>query len=144
MRVVLFIFLWQLIHLYWLTTDVVFMRLTGTSFFTPTPAWQFLIIFADFVEIPTLVAATVWYAHSLRKKFNRKDMLMILLINSQWFHIFWITDEFIVREFASVVSTSLWLGWFAIALDYLELPAIFDLSRQFSRQMFKKREVASV
>ena len=138
-RLVLFIFLWQLIHLYWLTTDVVLLRLTGTSLFTPTPVWQFLIILADFAEIPTLIAATVLYAHALRKKFNWKDTVMLILINSQWLHIFWITDEFVVREFASAVSTSLWLSWFAIALDYLEFPAIFDLSRQFLRQISGKK-----
>ena len=143
-RFVLFIFLWQLIHLYWLTTDVVLLRLTGTSFFTPTPVWQFLIILADYVEIPTLIAATVLYAHSLRKKFNRKDVLMLILINSQWLHIFWITDEFVVSQLSTAVSTSLWLSWFAIGIDYLELPAIFDLSRQFLRQVFKKKEPISV
>lgn len=140
LALVLFIFLWQLIHLWWLTTDVVLIRLTGTSFFTPTPAWQFLIILADFVEIPTLIAATVLYAHSFRKKFNGKDALMLVLINSQWLHLFWITDEFVVKQFATAVSTSLWLSWVAIAIDYLELPAIVDLSRQFLRSLLKKRE----
>ncbi len=51
---------------------------------------------------------------------------MILLINSQWLHIFWITDEILLEQ--GILSP--FLAWLAILIDYLELPVIFDTMKR--------------
>jgi hypothetical protein len=54
---------------------------------------------------------------------------MLLLVDVQLFHIFWITDEMILeRNTLDPV-----LAWVAIAIDYLELPVIVDTIRRALR-----------
>lgn len=128
------LFLLQLIHLYWLTTDVVFQRLFGDSLFSPDGVLYYLILFVDYTEIPALLGVSLIYLNELRKGFSWKPLLFLLFLNSQWLHIFWITDEFVVNEFTGeTAATSLpaWLAWIAIMIDYLELPVIYDTVRKF-------------
>jgi hypothetical protein len=123
------LFTWQLWHLYWLTTAVVFPRLFGVSLFNPSRLVEILILSADFAEIPALIGATLLYLAEIRRRgYSAKNLGLIFLINTQWLHIFWITDEFIVEHMAghSLVSLPLWLAWIAILIDYLELPVIYD------------------
>lgn len=81
-----------------------------------------LLISVDYVEIPALLAASLLYMQDIRQKgVHFKALLFLVLINSQWLHIFWITDELVVGG-----QLPLWLSWTAIALDYLELPVIID------------------
>lgn len=122
-----FFFILQLFHLYWLTTDVVIVRLSGQDYFNWTPFWELLITMVDYAEIPALIGGTILY---------RKNLKYLLLINSQWLHIFWITDEFVLDTLLGKQSASLlpiWLAWIAIAIDYLELPVIFDTIRKTIR-----------
>ena len=59
----------QLIHLYWLTADVVIQRITGESMLgVPhgSPLFIFFIII-DYIEIPALVAGLTYYALSIYK-----------------------------------------------------------------------------
>ncbi|MEK7517320.1 MAG: hypothetical protein AAB583_02130 [Patescibacteria group bacterium] len=135
-----FLFLWQLIHLYWLTVDVVLLKLFGVYLFHLTQFWQYAIIIVDYTEIPSLILVSFIYVHSLSKKFSWKSVLFLLLLNSQWVHLFWITDEFVVRAFLeeAYADIPLWLAWVAILIDYLELPVIFDTLKKFFVSLRKR------
>lgn len=60
--------------------------------------------------------------------------MMFLFINSQWLHILWITDEYVIEAFTDIhtaLAIPPLLAWTAIAIDYLELPVIFDTTKKF-------------
>ncbi len=129
------LFLLQLVHLYWLSTDVVAHRLTGESWFSPGGFLRYAILIVDYTEIPALVGVSLVYVNELRKGFNLRSALYLLFLNSQWLHIFWITDEFVLGEFTAEGTPSdlpAWLAWVAILIDYLELPVIFDTLRKLA------------
>jgi hypothetical protein len=124
-------FVLQLGHLYWLTSDVVLFRLTGRSFFDVSGAWQLLIAVVDYLEVPALVTTSFVYINDIRKGDVRRGLTYLLLLNSQWIHLLWITDEFVVQQFGvSGVGVPALLAWVAIAIDYLELPVIVDTVRR--------------
>jgi hypothetical protein len=137
-----FLFLLQLVHLYWLTTDVVFLRLFGASFFNPPPFWETVILLVDYTEIPALITTSLVYINSLQKKgSNFKDILYLIFLNSQFLHIFWITDEFVVEKFTGVGAGTIlpfWLAWVAILIDYLELPVIYETFQKFFEALKQK------
>ena len=125
----------QLIHLYWLTADVVIQRITGESVLgvqQGSPLFIFFIII-DYVEIPALIAGLTYYALSIYKHENRatKNVLLLSMLAIQVFHIFWITDDVVYDSFFGSTSVSVeipyYAAWVAILIDYLELPVIFDL-----------------
>ncbi|MDO8648551.1 MAG: hypothetical protein Q7R81_02090 [Candidatus Peregrinibacteria bacterium] len=119
----------QLIHLYWLTTDVVAFRLFGERYFSPTPFWQYIIIIVDYTEIPTLLSTSALYLYELQRGKSWTPLLFLILLNSQWIHLFWITDEFVLRVFEGISDRPMfpgWLAWIAICIDYLEIPVIID------------------
>ena len=125
----------QLIHLYWLTADVVIQRITGESVLgvpQGSPLFIFLIII-DYIENPALVAVLTYYALSIYKheKNSIKNSLLLSMLAIQVFHIFWITDEVVYDSFfgspAGSVEIPYYAVWVAILIDYLELPVIFDL-----------------
>jgi hypothetical protein len=127
------LFVLQLLHLYWLGADVIAYRLFDESFWDPSPLVENLIVFVDYTEIPALIGGSLIYINELRKGFAAGPVLMLIFLNSQWFHIFWITDEFIVDELsggAGGSSLPSWAAWVAILIDYLELPIIFDTLRR--------------
>ena len=89
----------------------------------------------DYTEIPALILSSIFYIGELQKEFNPrhigaswKSILFLILLNSQWLHLFWITDEVVVAQFtgAAAVVLPVWLSWFAILIDYLEVPVIYD------------------
>ncbi|MBI3290793.1 hypothetical protein HYZ76_00760 [Candidatus Falkowbacteria bacterium] len=128
------LFLLQVVHLYWLTTYVVFGRLWGIVLFDPNVFWQFIIILIDYAEIPAIISTSILYLHSLGKKWSKKDFFLLALLNSQWLHIFWISDEFVVDMLLGQVSATVlpfWLAWVAIVIDYLELPVMYDTTKKF-------------
>lgn len=131
------LFLLQLVHLYWLTTHVVTFRLFDKSLFDPSRFWELVIIFVDYTEIPAIIATSLLYIHSLRNRWNKKDLMLLILINSQWLHLFWITDEIIADQLIHQIPVSLpfWLAWIAIIIDYLELPVMYDTIRKFFRSL---------
>lgn len=133
------LFALQLIHLYWLTTHVVAVKLFDQSFFTPPLFWQYIIIAVDYTEIPALITTSLVYINELRKKYNLKSIFYLIFINSQFLHIFWITDEFVVEQFTGRGTTMLplWLAWVAIMIDYLELPVIFETLKKAFNQVKK-------
>lgn len=123
------LFTLQLIHLYWLTTHVVFLKLFGQSFFNPLPFWETIIILVDYTEIPALIATSIVYINELRKRFEFKPVLYLIFLNSQCLHIFWITDELVEAKLTGSPEATIlpyWLAFVAIAIDYLELPVIFE------------------
>ena len=135
-----FLFMLQLAHLYWLTTDVVAARLFGSSFFNPGPIFETFILIVDYTEIPAIITTSLVYINGLRKQLNAKDALYLLFLNSQWLHIFWITDEFVVERIGggSIAAVPVWLAWVAIGIDYLELPVIYDTIKKFFTHRAKK------
>jgi hypothetical protein len=125
----------QLIHLYWLTADVVIQRITGKSMLAVphgSPLFIFFIII-DYIEIPALVAGLTYYALSIynHEKGSAKNALLLSMLAIQVFHIFWITDEVVYNSFfgspSSAVEIPYYAAWVAILIDYLELPVIADL-----------------
>src|SRR3989344_3359751 len=139
------IFIWQLIHLVWLTSDVVIWRLFSFAPLNLSGIWEYLIIAVDYTEIPALITVSLIYINELRAGRNtNKSILFLVLLNSQWVHLFWITDEFVVDRFRETSETvlPLWLAWVAIMIDYLELPVMYDTIKKFLS--FKKKEYGPV
>jgi hypothetical protein len=122
------LFLLQAVHLFWLTSDVVATRLVGQPFWSLDGALLGFVLIVDYTEIPALLGVSLIYLHELRRRFDRRNLLFLLFLNSQWLHIFWITDEFVVTAMTGEVGIGLpgWLAWVAIAIDYLELPVMVD------------------
>ncbi len=135
------LFLLQLVHLSWLSADVVAQRLTGESYWEPAELVRFLILIVDYTEIPALITTSLIYINELRRGWSWRSLIFLLFLNSQWFHIFWITDEFVVAEFGGAGGSALpgWLAWAAILIDYLELPVIVDTLRRFVDALRERR-----
>ncbi|MBI2674377.1 MAG: hypothetical protein HYX22_01405 [Candidatus Yanofskybacteria bacterium] len=127
------LFVWQLIHLSWLTTDIVFERLFSSSLLNISGFWEYAIIAVDYTEIPALITVSLIYINELRQgRDTNKSILFLALLNSQWLHLFWITDEFVIAHFRGEHSNfPLWLAWVAIMIDYLELPVMYDTIKKF-------------
>jgi hypothetical protein len=137
------LFLAQLVHLVWLTLDVVWMRLFDVSYFPIGGFWLTLVVIVDLFEIPALITVSLVYINELRNKITFKPILYLVLLNSQWIHIFWITDEFIVSEFTAITPTwPAWVAWMAILLDYLELPVMLDTTKRAVRALAGKGSLA--
>ncbi len=130
------LFALQIVHLSWLSLDVVAERLTGEGYFPLTGLARYLVLIVDYTEIPALISTSVLYLYDLRKGRVARSLLFLVLLNSQWLHLFWITDEFVVGEFqggtAGGSSLPVWLAWVAIGIDYLEIPVIIDTLRRFA------------
>ncbi len=133
------LFLLQVVHLYWLGTHVVLHRLFGWDIWNPSALLQNLIILVDYTEVPALISTSALYLFELRKKFSWKAVAFLVMLNSQWLHLFWITDEFVVNQFAGRADTILpgWLAWVAIMIDYLEVPVIVDTFIKSGRALKK-------
>jgi hypothetical protein len=130
-------FLLQIFHLYWLFSEVIMERLTGRSWFVFPEAGMVLYVLADYLEVPALVSASALYLNDLRQGVKLRGLLFLLLLNSQWVHMLWITDDVVVRTFAStsLLSWGAAVAWAAILIDFLEVPVIVDtLRRVFSER----------
>lgn len=127
------LFLLQIFHLIWLFGEVITAKLFGTPLFELHDAPKFFLIFVDYTEIPAIIAASFVYIDELKNRFVWKPLLYLFFINSQWLHLFWITDEFVVDAFVENAPLLLpaWLAWVAILIDYLELPVIVDTLKRF-------------
>lgn len=126
------LFTTQIVHLVWLTGNAVSPRLFDFQFFNVEGVTQTLIAVVDYLEIPAIISTSLLYILDFRKGFSWKPLLMLFFINSQWLHLFWITDEVVIAAFTGEPeSWPVWLAWVAILIDYLELPVIYDTLRQF-------------
>jgi hypothetical protein len=145
LKVAFFLVSLQLVHLYWLTADVVVKRVTGESAFAlpVTGAALLLFVVIDYIEIPALVAGLAYYSLNLYNRKGSKNALFLALLGVQVFHIFWLTDEVVYGVFfggeSSAIGIPYYAAWVAILIDYLELPVMADL---FYRT-FVKREARS-
>jgi hypothetical protein len=154
---------WQLVHLYWLTTDVVLFRITGLSHLELSGLYKSLIILVDYTEIPAIILTSILYLKQIQEKpvqlenssgtsnsvlqnwwhslmsFNWSSFIFLVLINLQWLHIFWITDEMLLSSFngSETVFSQAWLSWLAIIIDYLELPVIYDTLKKTFHLLLK-------
>lgn len=134
--IALALFLLQVVHLLWLTGEVAWTHLFGQPLFTLEGLWQTLIVAVDYTEVPALVSVSLVYINELRKGWRTKEFVYLLFLNSQWLHLFWITDEFVVTAFNGAGTVlPLWLAWVAIGIDYLELPVMVDTARRFARSI---------
>lgn len=129
------VFLLQLFHLYWLFTDVVLQRITGHSYYPSGAVARALglsSLAADYLEIPTLLSASLLYVNELRKRFSWGALGLLILLNTQWAHILWITDEVVVETFnhTTLFQWNAAVAWVAILIDFLEVPVILDTLRR--------------
>jgi hypothetical protein len=122
----------QIVHLIWLTFDPLWFKLFGEPFLELEKPWSWPLLLVDYTEIPVLVSVSLVYLNELRDGFAWKPVLYLVFLNSQWLHIFWITDEFVVasNDGGAAVGMPTWLAYVAIGIDYLELPVIYDTVRR--------------
>jgi hypothetical protein len=113
-----------------MTTNIVLFKAFGYSFWDPGHFWNTIIAFVDYTEIPAIISSSIFYIHQYRKDASAhfRSILFLVLINSQWVHLFWITDEIIYAQIAgtALIALPVWLSWIAISTDYLELPVMYD------------------
>jgi len=124
------LFALQLVHLAWLTLDPVAARATGEPIYDLDGPARWLIVLVDYTEIPALLSVSLVYVNELRRRFSWGSVAYLAFLNSQWLHLFWITDEFVVSSSAEGTSLPGWVAWIAIVIDYLELPVIVDTLRK--------------
>jgi hypothetical protein len=121
----------QILHLYWLTADVVLQRIAGESYLGLPRELLPLFIVVDYVEIPALVSGITFYLFSIfkRRSHSRKNVVFLLLLAIQVVHIFWITDEIVYESLLDndLVIFPVYAAWTAILIDYLEIPVMVDL-----------------
>lgn len=137
LTVALGLFILQILHLVWLTGDVVWERLFAVPLFGLTGAHELFMVAVDYTEIPALISVSLIYINELRKGFSAAALVYLFFLNLQWLHLFWITDEFVVGALSAPGATVLpvWLAWIAIVIDYLEIPVMYDTSRRFLRAL---------
>ena len=131
----------QLLHLYWLTTDVVIYRLTGIDYFVGPSDFILLFVIIDYIEIPALVSGIIYYLFDIifdkkEKEKRIKNTILLVLLSIQSIHIFWITDEVVYSTFvgSDLIYMPEYFAWIAILIDYLELPVIYDLLKRIVRK----------
>lgn len=134
------LFLLQTVHLYWMAAYVIAIRLFGASVIQLSPFWQTIVALVDYTEIPALLGVSLVYLHALRTRLTWKPLLLLILVNAQWLHLFWITDEFVFR----FIRFNAWLAWAAILIDYLEAPVMLDMLSRFITELLRGRGVGSL
>lgn len=132
------LFLWQLIHLIWLTTDVVAVRALGAEPILTSEFARLVLAIVDYTEIPAIIATSLVYLNDLRTgRPVMRTLGFLILLNSQWIHLLWITDEIVVESLIAghVTSLSPIVAWVAIAIDYLELPVMYEITSRWLRSL---------
>jgi hypothetical protein len=131
LKITFFLISLQILHLYWLTTDVVLQKIFDESFFLAPKSLLPVFVVIDYIEIPALISGLIFYAYSIRsnKSTAKKSYLFLGLLGVQVIHIFWITDEVVYDSLfkSNFVEIPYVLSWIAILIDYLELPVMADL-----------------
>lgn len=136
------LFTLQLVHLYWLTASVAAFRLFGHSYFDVSGIWEILVLLVDYTEIPAIVTTSLVYLHDVSQGRVKRGLLYLFFINSQWLHIFWITDEFVLTYLGvGGVGISGVLAWIALGIDYLEIPVIIDTLARLPKLLKEKLSV---
>ena len=101
LKITFFLISLQLVHLYWLTTDVVLQKIFGQSFFLFPKNLLPLFVVIDYIEIPALISGIIFYIYSIRsgEENSKKGYLFLGLLGVQVIHIFWITDDVVYSSF---------------------------------------------
>jgi hypothetical protein len=130
------VFSLQVLHLYWLLSDVVVVRLFGQSPFYLPPVPPVAYALVDLLEVPALLSASSLYLFELRSRITPRSLLMLALLNTQWLHMFWLTDEVVVATLThqNLVAWNAAVAWVAILIDYLEVPVMVDSARKVYRE----------
>lgn len=81
------LFLLQLVHLYWMTTNIVFFRLFGHPFWDPSAFWNTVIALVDYTEIPAIISSSVFYIHQYKKEQGRNEVAQCLFSFSHQFTV---------------------------------------------------------
>jgi hypothetical protein len=130
------LFALQLVHLVWLTFEPLWDRLFDHPAFSIDKPWSWPLLLVDYTEVPALLSVSLVYLNDMRRGGARlKPILYLAFLNSQWLHIFWITDEFVVESRDGATGLPTWLAYVAILIDYLELPVIVDTVRRMMRTL---------
>lgn len=135
------LFLLQLFHLYWMATHVAALEIFHKSFFAFPPQFSWIYALVDYTEIPALLSVSLIYINQIRKKKEvPKSRLYLFFLNIQWIHLFWITDEVIVANFtgSAPVYIPRLLAYGAIAIDFLELPVMFETGQKALKTLLEK------
>ena len=68
----------------------------------------------------------------IENKNKFKNTIFLILLAIQAIHIFWITDDIVYSTFigGNIIEIPQYLAWFAILIDYLELPIVYDLLKR--------------
>lgn len=137
LKIAFFLMSLQVLHLYWLTADVVLKMIAGDSYFGLPSTLLPLFVLVDYIEIPALISGITFYSFSLmRKTKTNRDLavntIFLSLLATQIIHIFWITDEVVYESFfgGDLLTFPIYLAWVAILIDYLEIPVMIDLFRR--------------
>ena len=141
------LFTLQLVHLYWLTVHVIFHRAFGFSLWDPSQTLETILLLVDYTEIPALITTSLVYINELRKRYRLKNVLYLIFLNSQFLHIFWITDEFVEARLTGapeITVLPIWLAIVAIAIDYLELPVIFETIKKLFDALKSKKSLREI
>ncbi|MBM3679001.1 MAG: hypothetical protein FJW96_14155 [Actinobacteria bacterium] len=133
------LFALQLVHLVWLTFDPLWARVFDHPAFEIEKPWSWPLLLVDYTEIPALLTVSLVYVNEVRKGGRLKPIAYLLFLNSQWLHIFWITDEFVVESGEGATSLPAGLAYVAILIDYLELPVIVDTFRKTAAALRERR-----
>ena len=128
----------QLLHLYWLTTDIVLQKIFGKSLFLFPKDLLAIFVIIDYIEIPALVSGIIFYAHNIhyREENIKRSYIFLAMLSVQVIHIFWLTDNVVYSSSfkSSFVEIPFILSWAAILIDYLEIPIIVDLFYKIIRK----------
>ena len=131
LKITFFLISLQILHLYWLTTDVVLQKMFGRNFFIFPKTFLPIFVVIDYIEIPALLSAIIFYSYLIRSKRStaKKNYLFLGMLAVQIVHIFWITDEVVYSSLfnSTFIEIPYVLSWIAILIDYLELPVMADL-----------------
>jgi len=137
------LFALQIVHLIWLTFDPLWFKVFGEPLISIEKPYSWPLLLVDYTEIPALISVSLIYINELRQKgFAWKPFVFLIFLNSQWLHIFWITDEFVVAtndEAGQSQTLPTWLAYVAILIDYLELPVIYDTFKKMIVAMRDRR-----
>jgi len=138
-KVAFFLIALQIVHLAWLTTDIVLVKLDPTRTQMFPIALEPLQAVVDYLEIPGLFAGVSIYVMSIMRKDRNsvRNMLFTAMLIIQFVHLFWITDEVVYQVLlkSDLVEIPDSVAWVAIMIDYLEIPVMFDM---FGRAFKKK------
>lgn len=116
----------QIIHLFWLTCNVTLPMFNFNDL--KFNEGSFLFVSIDYLEIPSLIITSTSYLFIIfRENRKPKNILYLSMLLLQFFHIFWITDEFIVNYFYDL---PFYLLVFVVFIDYSELFILFDLGKR--------------